>query len=165
MRTPRTEPDTDTLVSALLTASRVLVAVSARSLEDVDETVTLSQFRALVVLDGHGPSRLNQLAARLDVGSPTALRMVDRLIRAGLVQRHENEHDRREVVIALTDAGRSVVQRVTRRRRTAIATVVAAMPSERRADLVEALIAFAAAADEPVVAEADARQPATGSSR
>lgn len=141
----------DELVTALLTASRALVGVSARSLGEVEETVTLTQFRTLVVLAGHGPSRLNRLAERLDVQASTALRTVDRLIEAGLVARRENAADRREVVIELTAAGRRLVGDVTRRRRAAIDKVVRAMPNARRGDLVDALIAFAAAADEPLV--------------
>ena len=145
------ESAVDELVTALLTASRALVGVSARSLGEVEETFTLTQFRTLVVLAGHGPSRLNRLAERLDVQASTALRTVDRLIEAGFVARRENQADRREVVIELTRAGRRLVDSVTRRRRAAIEQVVRAMPSGRRRDLVEALIAFAAAADEPLV--------------
>ncbi len=148
----------DDLVAAVLTASRVLVGISARSLAGVEESVTLTQFRTLVVLDSHGPSRLNQLAERLEVTASTALRMVDRLIAAGLVDRRENAQDRREVVIDLTTAGRSLVRRVTRARRTEIERVVRAMPVTRRRELVRALEAFATAADEPeVVAEAAGR--------
>jgi DNA-binding MarR family transcriptional regulator len=147
-----TDESIDELVSVLLTASRVLVGVSARSLGEVEDTVTLTQFRALVVLDGHGSARLNQLASRLEVGPSTAMRTVDRLIAAGFVQRHENARDRREVVIDLTAAGRRLVETVTRRRRAAIEQIVRAMPADHREDLVEALIAFAAAADEPLVA-------------
>ncbi|MEO7446835.1 MAG: MarR family winged helix-turn-helix transcriptional regulator [Humibacillus sp.] len=141
---------TDDLVTALLTGSRVLVGVSARSLAEVEETVTLRQFRTLVVLHAHGPTRLNQLATRLEVGSSTALRSVDRLISAGLVVRAENPQDRREVVIASTAAGRALVREVTERRRTAILAIVEAMPSTQRRSLVDALLAFSAAADEPV---------------
>jgi len=143
--------EVDALVTAMLTASRALVGVSARSLGEVEDTVTLTQFRTLVVLQGHGATRLNRLANRLDVGASTALRMVDRLIEAGLVTRRANEQDRREVVIELSGAGRRLVDKVTRHRRTAIEEVVCSMPEERRRDLVEALIAFAAAADEPLV--------------
>ena len=57
----------DELVSALLTASRALVGVSARSLAHVEDAVTITQFRTLVVLEGHGDTRLNQLAERLAV--------------------------------------------------------------------------------------------------
>ncbi len=153
----QTSGSVDELVTALLTASRALVGVSARSLDAVEGAVTLTQFRTLVVLDGHGPSRLNQLAERLEVGASTALRMVDRLIAAGLVVRRENEQDRREVVIELTAEGRDVVRRVTVARRSAIEGVVRSMPQERRRDLVDALNSFAAAADEPRLTDAATR--------
>jgi DNA-binding MarR family transcriptional regulator len=156
----RTEPaeDTDALVMALLTASRALVGVSASSIATVEHRVTLTQFRVLVVLDAHGPTRLNQLAARLDVASSTALRTVDRLVAAGLVDRRDNERDRREVVIRLTPAGQDVVREVTSRRKRAIEAIAERMPRERRRALVEALTAFAEAADEPQVPEDSARR-------
>lgn len=153
-----TEETIDEVVAAVLTASRVLVGVSARSLAQVEESVTLTQFRTLVVLDGHGPSRLNLLAERLDVTASTALRMVDRLIAAGLVDRRENAQDRREVVIDLTAEGRKLVRKVSRKRRAEIERIVLGMPVGRRRELVRALVAFAGAADEPaVVAEAASR--------
>lgn len=140
----------DDLVTTLLTASRVLVGVSARSLAEVEDTVTLSQFRTLVVLRGHGQTRLNRLATRLGVGPSTALRAVDRLIAAGLVVRRENEVDRREVVIGLTEHGKDLVDTVTARRRAAIKDIVSAMPAQQSRALVDALEAFSEAADEPI---------------
>lgn len=140
----------DELVTTLLTASRVLVGVSARSLAEVEDTVTLSQFRTLVVLRGHGQTRLNRLAERLGVGPSTALRAVDRLISAGLVVRRENEVDRREVVIGLTSHGKDLVDTVTARRRAAITDIVSAMPPQQSRALVDALDAFSRAADEPI---------------
>lgn len=148
----RSTTEVDDLVTALLTASRVLVGVSARSLAEVQDAVTVTQFRVLVVLRGHGETRLNRLAERLGVGSSTALRTVDRLIAAQLVTRRENEQDRREVVIELTGAGRDLVDRVTRRRRAAIREIVELMPQRQAGLLVEALTGFAAAADEPTAA-------------
>ena len=43
------------MVDAVLTASRVLVAIAARSLADAGEEVTLTQYRSLVVLASRGP--------------------------------------------------------------------------------------------------------------
>ncbi|GAA1761015.1 MarR family transcriptional regulator [Nocardioides hankookensis] len=151
MNTPDEAPAeaVDLLVSALLTASRALVGVSARSLADVEERVTLGQFRTLVVLESHGPTRLNHLAGRLGVGPSTALRAVDRLVAGGYADRRENDQDRREVVIETSASGRRLVQEVTSRRRTAIEEIVRAMPIAGRHELVVALSAFAAAADEP----------------
>lgn len=144
----RADDGPDELVSALLTASRVLVGVSARSLGKLEDAVTITQFRTLVVLEGHGDTRLNQLAVRLGVTPSTAMRMVDRLIAARLVSRAENKADRREVLIGLTDEGARLVREVTERRRAEIAAIVAAMPQERRHEVVAALNAFAEAAGE-----------------
>ena len=141
--------DVDELVTAVLTASRALVGVSARSLAEVEETVTITQFRTLVVLDNRGQINLNSLADELDVNSSTAMRMIDRLLAAGLVTRQDNPVNRREVLLGLTEEGARLVATVTRHRRAEIARIVTAMPTERRTELVAALHAFAEAAGEP----------------
>lgn len=136
-------------MTALLTASRVLVGVSARSLSEVERAVTVPQFRTLVVLDSQGQINLSGLAEKLGVNSSTALRMIDRLLVAGLVTRRDNPDTRREVLLGLSPGGRRLVRRVTQRRRAELARVVAAMPADRRAELLAALRAFAVAAGEP----------------
>ena len=141
--------EAEAFVTALLTASRVLVGVSARSLSEVESAVTVTQFRTLVVLESHGESNLSSLAERLGVNSSTALRMIDRLLVAGLVTRRDNPDTRREVLLDLSPAGRRLVRRVTRRRRAELERVVASMPAERRTELLAALRAFAEAAGEP----------------
>ena len=146
---PQQDPQPDDFVTALLTASRVLVGVSARSLTVVEDTVTLAQFRALVVLDSHGVMNLNRLADLLAVNSSTAMRMIDRLLAAGMVTRQENPSNRREVLLGVSRRGATVVKKVTDRRRRDIAGVVEAIPSHQRSSLIEALRAFADAAGEP----------------
>ncbi|MFD0258956.1 MarR family winged helix-turn-helix transcriptional regulator [Kitasatospora indigofera] len=144
------------LVTAVLTASRVLVAISARSLGEVAESLTLPQFRMLVVLHSRGAMSLSRLAENLAVNPSTALRMIERLVTAGMVLRENSPADRREVRIALTEAGARTVAGATERRREEIARVVAAMPPGRRSELVGALRAFAEAGGEPPAPE---RQP------
>jgi DNA-binding MarR family transcriptional regulator len=139
----------EAFVTALLTASRVLVGVSARSLSEVESTVTVTQFRTLVVLEGHGELNLSGLAEKLGVNASSALRMIDRLLVAGLVTRRDNPETRREVLLGLSPEGRRVVRRVTRRRRSELARVVKAMPAAHRSQLLAALRAFAEAAGEP----------------
>ena len=137
------------VVEAVLVASRVLVAVSVRSLSALDEAVTPTQFRTLVVLDGHGEINLNRLAEILDVNASTAMRTIDRLLAAELVTRAENPGNRREVLLGLTARGNRLVARVTTRRRREISRVVTAIPDDERAALVRALRTFADASGEP----------------
>lgn len=144
----------DAVTSALLTASRLLVAISARSLAAVEGAVTLPQFRLLVVLSSQGPSKLVTLAGLLEVNPSTALRMVDRLAAAGLVRRGASPDSGREVRIQVTAAGRRVVDGVTARRRAEIAEVVSRMPAGRRHTLVAALRAFTEAGGEHPVTTA-----------
>jgi DNA-binding MarR family transcriptional regulator len=141
--------DVDELVTAVLGASRVLVGVSARSLSDIEDAVTITQFRTLVVLSNSGEINLNKLAELLDVTASTAMRMVDRLLAADLVTRRDNPANRREVLLGLTEAGEEIVRQVTTKRRREIASIVTAMPQAQRTDLVVALRAFADAAGEP----------------
>lgn len=141
--------DVQELVAAVLTASRVLVSVSARSLAGVEDIVTVTQFRTLVVLDAHGELNLNGLAGLLDVSPSTALRMIDRLLVVELVTRRDNPGNRREVLLGLTKQGRRLVAKVTTTRRSEITKIVTAMPTAQRSELVAALRAFAEAAGEP----------------
>lgn len=147
----------DDVVTAVLTASRLLVSVSARSLAAVEETLTLPQFRMLVVLDSRGAMNISRLGEHLDVIPSTAMRMIDRLAAAGMLERSPNPVNRREILISLTDKGHSTVRQATERRRAEIARIVAAMPRSRRTGLVKALEAFTKAGDEPL---AD-RKPST----
>jgi len=151
--------DTDELVTAFLTASRVLVGVSARSLTAVEGTVTVTQFRTLVVLDNHDEINLNTLADLLSVTSSTAMRMIDRLLAAGVVTRRDNPGNRREVLLGLSGEGRRLVRLVTDKRRVEISRIVARMPGSRRTELVMALRAFAEAAHEPEAGAGAGAQP------
>jgi len=138
----------DLIVDAVLSASRVLVAVAARSLGDVAEEVTLTQYRTLVVLASRGPQSLAALAEAVDVTPPTATRMCDRLIRKGLIVRRHDRVDRRLIRLTLAEKGHELVAEVTDRRRAEIADLLEAIPSEQQAALVDSLQRLTAAAGE-----------------
>lgn len=135
------------LADAVLTASRVLVAVAARSLAE-EESVSLPQYRALVVLASRGPQRPVDLAQALSVDPSTATRMCDRLEGKSLITRRRDEADRRTVVLELSSAGQRLVDRVTRRRRKEIGQILSAVDPKEQANLVRAFTAFGNAAGE-----------------
>ena len=143
---PCGDGDLDEFVTAVLAVSWLLVGISTRSVEDVDERVTLTQFRTLAVLADRGQTNLSKLAAELDVNASTAMRVIDRLVAAQLVSRTENPASRREVVLCLTVEGRRLVADVIDKRRGAIAQLVGALPGSEREALVTCLRSFTAAA-------------------
>lgn len=141
------DPSDDALRDAVLRVSRALVAVAARSLTGLAEEVTLPQYRALVLI-AQRPRRAVDLAAALGIAPSTGSRMCDRLVRKGLLRRDPASNDRRSVQLTLTDEGVRLMVQVTQRRRAEIATIVDALPDNRRDAIVEALTAFADAAGE-----------------
>jgi len=138
----------DSVVDAVLSASRVLVAVAARSLSDIAEEVTLTQYRTLVVLASRGPQNLVGLAEAVRVTPATATRMCDRLVKKKLIVRQSEQDDRRQVRLALTKKGVKLVGAVTDRRRREIEAILSTIAPEKQSVLVQALSQFAAAAGE-----------------
>ncbi|MFG2683639.1 MarR family winged helix-turn-helix transcriptional regulator [Streptomyces sp. NPDC048392] len=151
--------DVDAVTRAVLDASRLLVAVSARSLAGVEERVTLPQFRMLMVLSTRGATKLVDLADHLQVAPSTAMRMVDRLIAAGLADRQTNPGNRRETLLTLTEEGGRTVERVVARRRAEVAAIVERLAPGQRAALIEALTVFSEAGGEPADAAPGDAQP------
>ncbi|MFF3754073.1 MarR family winged helix-turn-helix transcriptional regulator [Streptomyces sp. NPDC002018] len=144
-------PDVDAVTHAVLAASRLLVSVSARSLAAVGERVTLPQYRLLAVLATHGDAKLVEVAERLGVNPSTAMRMLDRLIAAGLATRQSNPDNRRETMLRLTPEGRGLVEEVTAARHREISAIVERLTPGQRTALVGALTAFTEAGGEPTV--------------
>ena len=140
--------ESDSLVDAVLRASRVLVAIAARSLADAGEDVTLTQYRSLVVLASRGPQTVAELADLLAVSPPTASRLCERLVKKGLIRRRAGQQDRRQVRIALSPSGRGLIDAVTVRRRQEIASLMASIPPETQRSVVEALRHLAEVAGE-----------------
>ena len=138
----------EALTDAVLTASRVLVAVAARSLAEDGAEVSVPQYRALVVLASRGPMRPVDLAEALGVDPSTVTRLCDRLSDKRLISRRRHGGDRRVVWLDLSGRGRQLVQAVTDRRRTEIARILTAVPDDQREGLVRAFSAFGRAAGE-----------------
>ncbi len=144
----------DATTLQVLTASRALLGVVARSVAPVLDLITVPQFRVLVVLStSDGPVRNGDLAAVVGVHPSTFTRTADRLVAAGWVQRAENPENRRETFIELTAEGRALVDRVTDQRRREIRSILARLDPAERALVADAMTVFAGAAGEPQVGE------------
>ncbi|KNB49782.1 MarR family winged helix-turn-helix transcriptional regulator [Streptomyces caatingaensis] len=157
--------EAEEITLVIMAISRVLVGMSARALAGADESLTLTQLRTLVVLEDCGPLKLVGLARVLGVNPSTAMRMVDRLEGAGLVERRVNPENRREVTVRLREDGEALVREVMGRRRAEVEALVARLTDEERAGLVPGLRALAGAAEEmglvgrPVTGDAGDRLP------
>jgi DNA-binding MarR family transcriptional regulator len=138
----------DELADAVLTASRVLVGVAAKSLAAAPADVTLPQYRVLVVIATRGPQRPTDLAAELGVAASSITRLCDRLVRKKLVKRQLRAANRREYEIQITDQGQAIVDAVTASRRQDIRRLLGRIPPGRRQQLLVTLRELSEAAGE-----------------
>ncbi|MEO5833195.1 MAG: MarR family transcriptional regulator [Nakamurella sp.] len=137
-------------------AARALVAVIARSVAEVEATVTMSQLRILVMVATRKQVNLGSVAVELGVHLSNASRACDRLVEAGLLQRRDSTTDRRNLVLELSPQGEELVEVVMENRRESVETILSRMSSQDRVELAPALRAFAAAAGELPAGAADA---------
>jgi DNA-binding MarR family transcriptional regulator len=138
------------LVAALLAASRVLVAMSASSLDESTADVTLNQYRALVVLAGMSPIRMVDLSREMGLSPSSATRLVERLERKGLVRRAMNQESRRSIDLHLEPAGEALVTRVMAERRRRFEELLDGVPERRRSVMRRGFEDLASLAGEPV---------------
>ena len=104
--------------------------------------LTPARLSALSVLVFGGPCTLGELARTEDVSAPTMSRIVDGLVRLGLVVREEHPESARKVLVSATDAGRDLMQRAAQLRIDVIVAVLRAMPTEDRRHVVDASAAL-----------------------
>jgi DNA-binding MarR family transcriptional regulator len=98
---------------------RLAITRTARRLrQEAGPEVSPSQAAALATIERHGPITPSEVAARERIKRPTATRVIANLEEAGLIARAPDPTDARSARLELTPAGRSLVQRL-RRRKTA----------------------------------------------
>jgi DNA-binding MarR family transcriptional regulator len=147
--TVRQKSSSSEVVDELLAVSRVLIALSARSLSETGEDITLTQYRALVFLATGGACRTSDLAEELSIMPSTATRLCDRLSRKNLIRRYRRSDDRRATWVVLAEDGRSIVGEVMRRRRASLQRLVRDIPRSHHTSLVAGLRGLIEAAGEP----------------
>ena len=131
--------------TGLATALRISVSRLARRLrverlvpEIAEPALSDTQLAALATLERHGAMSPGDLAEHEKVQPPSMTRVIAALVDWGLVTRAPHSTDRRQVILTVTPEGRSLVQRVRRRKEAWLAQKLAALSPQERATLREA---------------------------
>ena len=122
-------PETD-LAGELRLASMRL-ARRLRLERDSDD-LTLSQLGVLGTLERHGASTVGELAQLERVKPPSMTRIVNSLVEATLAARRPHDLDGRQVIVDLTDTGRSLVLEDRRRRNAWLAIRISELTDDER---------------------------------
>ena len=109
--------------------------------------LTLSQWRALVVIGRAGNLRVGDVAVRIGTSLPSTSRLIGRLERRGYVHTERDERDKRATLVTLTARGMGVRSAVIARRRELMTTALSTFPTRLPADLSGGLATLAKAFD------------------
>lgn len=104
---------------------------------------SMARYRLLSVLDRFADgASVNELAEAIHVDQPRASRVVADCVERGLVTRSTDPRDARRSIIALTDAGRAVLDERRRERRSAVEAALEGFSADERAQFATLLARF-----------------------
>ncbi|MGI8906515.1 MAG: MarR family winged helix-turn-helix transcriptional regulator [Candidatus Sumerlaeaceae bacterium] len=109
----------------------------AASGNPVFNEMTGAQKRILYFLELKGPCNMTHIAKLVGCTVPAATGVVDKLVRAGVVRREQDENDRRIIRIAMTAAGRKTLAQLKRIHEQRLQEVLERLPPERREELID----------------------------
>jgi MarR family transcriptional regulator, organic hydroperoxide resistance regulator len=150
--------DDNETIEAIVAGQRALIrALHAASPSWLELNVTMAQLKTLIVLYDEGPIPVGQVGCRMGVTLPTASYQVERLVRAGLVERVEDTRDRRRTLVHLTPKAEELVRSLRQGRAGQLRAWLCEMSSEDLHALDRGLSALTAIAS----AQREATAPAS----
>jgi DNA-binding MarR family transcriptional regulator len=139
MSDKQTPPDAEEILRSL---RRIVRAVSLHSHELRREAgLTVPQLLCLRAIQEVEPTDIGQseLSERVKLAKATITGIVDRLERAGLVERHRDIKDRRRVHVRLTPAGREHLGRAPLPLQERFSRRITALPGDEQSKLLQGL--------------------------
>src|SRR3954451_3110913 len=108
-------------------------------------SLSIVQLHVLTVLEAAGPMPMGKLADALDVSVASATGIVDRMVQRGLVERRNDETDRRIILVHPTDAGLAVFRDLAEMRRAGLVNILERLTNDELRALLIGLRAMARA--------------------
>ncbi|MCA1668216.1 MAG: MarR family transcriptional regulator [Thermomicrobia bacterium] len=142
---PAEQPNAAALDTTLITAMDRTISRYQRSLRHAieqaegPERLTMPQLRCLQAMMADDTALTTQLARRMKVAVPTMTSMIDGLAERGLVARHPDPADRRQVRIVMTDEGRAVLGRYQAIMHARLRTLIAHLTTAQKKRLLAAI--------------------------
>ena len=119
---------------------------AAHSADFIEVGVTMSQAKLLYVVAAAGEMHMAELPPLLGVSLSTVSGLVDRLVDQDLLARREDRADRRQVVVAPTEAGIAAIERFRELNARQLRELLDSVDPDVLADLVRVYAALVEAA-------------------
>lgn len=126
----------DEMVPALVRSFRILDPRGPAGLD-----ITLNQYLVLSLLARKESFGMGELARQMGTSSGNMTAMIDRLVRAGLVERTRSEKDRRVVTVRLSTAGMELADRARRSTTAGMRRIMRRIPDDKKQAFFDTLSA------------------------
>lgn len=135
---------TETVRALLLLLPRVVGRVKRSPIPAELRTFALAprHLSLFAYLQFDGPMPVNELAARLEVAPATVSLMISELSRKGMIERREDETDRRRTIVSIAEGRRAAVESWLAASARAWRVAVEPLTPEQRQTFVETLGRF-----------------------
>jgi DNA-binding MarR family transcriptional regulator len=137
-----TEAPPAAVAAALLDLWRQVLSGSTRALYAMlaEADLSMTQLKMLhVLVEFEREASVKEIAEQLSMSLPTASRTIDGLLQRGLVERREDEHDRRVKRVGPTPAARDLIDRVDTARLQGLEAWAEGLSPVQRTTLLDAL--------------------------
>ena len=101
--------------------------------------LTMPQFSILMQLHHKGPCGMSGISEGYDITPAATSQLVDKLVHGGLIQRVEDQNDRRAKLLSLTDKGRDLVLKGIQERYRWVEEMESKLTDEQRTQISKAL--------------------------
>lgn len=138
----QTEATPAVVAAELLALWRQILSGSTRSLYALlaELDLSMTQLKLLhVLVECKSEVSIKELAEELSMSLPNASRTIDGLLQRGLLERREDEHDRRVKRVGATPAARELIDRVDTARLQGLEAWAERLSPEQRQTLLTAL--------------------------
>jgi DNA-binding MarR family transcriptional regulator len=125
----------------------IVKTMNVQLLRDLEEMgITISQLQALSLVAERRSHSVGELAERLGVTHPAAVKLTQRLRDKGLIERAVSETDHRQAVLSATSAGYDLVNRIRCERAQRLSRILDRMGAADRLAMMRGLESFVTAA-------------------
>ena len=124
----------DQIAQLMFTLSRSMK--EGMKFDSATAQLTLLQIHALMFIGKKENVTMTEVAKQFDISLPTATALSDKLVRAGLISRQNDAHDRRIVKLVLTNEGTNLLTKAMRQRRTKITKMLSYLTAEEKKQLL-----------------------------
>jgi len=105
-----------------------------------DFDYSFPQMATLLLLDEEGEQTIKRVAELLGRSPSATSRLLDQLVVRSMINRHEDERDRRVKRVAITAQGRSFIETIEQQRADAQIAVMEYLSLEERAEVVRGMV-------------------------